>query len=92
VAKGLLKFIYANNWSSVFGLILALSLFSRLVLPLMAKAFSHSWPVFSFSNLMILSVFVNAVLGVFIYFILSFVDKLTHKASPQEIQLSEGSL
>lgn len=92
VAKGLLKFIFANNWSSVFGLILSLSFFSRLILPLITRAFSHSWPIFSLSNLMILNVFGNALLGVFLYFILSFVDRITHKASPQEIQLSEGSL
>ncbi len=92
VAKGLLKFIYANNWSSVFGLILSLSFFSRLLLPVIAEAFSHSWPVFTLNNLMIFNVFSNAILGVFIYFILSFVDRLTHKASPAEIQLSEGNL
>lgn len=91
-AKGLLKFIFANNWSSVFGLTLFLSFVSRFTLPLISRVFEHGWPVFSLGNLMILNVFTNAFAGIVLYYLLSRLDRFTHKVAPAEIQLAEGNL
>lgn len=89
IAKGLLKFIYASTWSTVFGLTLFLALASRLILPLESRLFDHGWPVLSWGNLMIFNVLTNALAGIPLYFLLALLDRLTQKVAPAEI-LSEG--
>ena len=90
LARLLIYVIYANNWLSVSGLILFLSFISRILLPIVAKAFGHSWSIVSFQNFVWWSLLINTFVGFIVYAFLGTLDRLTYKAPPSNIELDEN--
>ncbi len=84
--------VYAGTPLSIFLLMTGLSLVSRFLLPLVAGFFHESWPVWSFSNLALWSIFLNGVSGWVIYGILDVMDQVTNKVPRTNIEFSGDHL
>lgn len=91
-ARLLIYAVYANTWTSILGLIFLLSFVSRLLLSVVADGFGHGWPMFSWRNLMLGSLFINSGLGLVIYWALGWIDKITYKVAPINIELAGDEL
>jgi len=79
--------VYADQWYSVLLLMLGVAGLSRFCLVLLAYGFGHQIPVMFFRGMLM-----NSMLGLFIYWLLSQVDKLTYKVPRMNIELSKNSL
>ncbi len=84
--------VYAGTSMSILLLMIGLSLFSRILLPLVAQFFHPAWPVVSLENLVLWSILLNGVMGWAIYLILEVVDLITHKVPRTNIELSGDAL
>jgi hypothetical protein len=82
---------FASTSVSILLLMIALSLSSRIVLPIVAQFFHRGWPVLSFDNLVVWSVLLNGVGGWAVYVGLESLDLFTHKAPRNNIELSGDS-
>lgn len=92
VARLLTYVIYANRGLSIFGLLLALSLLSRGVLWLVASLFGHRlYAVSHLTDLLGYAVF-NSCIGLGIYSLVGFVDRITFKVLRVNIEMVEGDL
>lgn len=83
---------YAQTPFSVICLIFISTLISRLILPLCAQVFEQSVMVLSWANWSLWNLFLNTVLGFFIYIILGVLDRITLKVPPRNITLGDNSL
>lgn len=84
--------IYANRWHSIFGLLLALSLCSRIILWIIAFSFGHPLYALTKPSELIGYVFFNAFMGVIIYSFVGIADRLTFKVPRINIEMAEGEL
>jgi hypothetical protein len=75
VARLLSYVIYADAWLTVLVLIFSLSIFSRLMLTLVASAFGHGWPLFSTDNFVWWALLLNTFLGFLVYAWLETLDR-----------------
>ncbi len=92
LVRGLSYGIYASTWLSISLLMLALAFLSRLSLTAVAALFGHGWSLFSFSNLSLGAIFLNAWMGFLLFALLEITDKLTFKSAPINIELSESAI
>jgi hypothetical protein len=86
-ARALSYVIFADQWLSILAVIGAFSVVARIIMPLVASAFGHGWPVISWENLHPLGILLNTFLGLGIYWALSFLDAITLKAPPANIEI-----
>jgi hypothetical protein len=82
--------IYAETGISVLWMLAAFSLLSRIILPLVAAAFDHGWPIFGLENWRFLSLIFNTIVGLVVYWLLSILDTITFKAPPSNIEMNEA--
>jgi hypothetical protein len=90
IARLISEVFFATEGIQILGLISLLTLFSRFVLPLVARAFDSGWPVWSWRNLHLGMIITNIFVGWICYQILGFVDKITFKDPRQILDLGEG--
>ena len=90
IARLISEVFFATEGIQILGLISVLTLFSRFVLPLVARAFDSGWPVWSWRNLNLGMIITNIVTGWICYQGLSFVDRITFKDARQILELGEG--
>lgn len=86
-ARALSYVIYADQWLSILTVIGAFAIVARFILPAVAKGFGHGWPVFSWGNLSPMGILVNTFMGLGVYWVLSFLDRITLKAPPANIEI-----
>lgn len=91
-ARFLIYVVYADRIGSIWALLFVLALASRIVYPFIAGGFGHGWPLFSFRNLLFFGFFINSTLGVVIYWGITWIDRLTFKIAPRNIELGEGQI
>ena len=92
LARLLVYAVFANTWVTILGVLFLVSIVSRILLPLVTFFFGFTWSLLSFKNVMVGSFFVNAILGLFFYLVLSLVDRLTFKVNAISIELLEGEV
>ncbi len=91
VAARLLSYgIYADTWLSVLWMLTGFTILSRFVLPGVASAFGHGWPVFSWANWGFLSIVFTTWVGMGVYWLLGVLDRMTFKAPPSNIEMNEA--
>lgn len=84
--------IYASTWLSILMIMVLLAFLSRLSLTLVSAAFGHGWALFSWGNLPLGAILVNGILGAVGFGLLSILDRVTFKAAPVNIELSESAI
>ena len=87
IARLLSLVIYANTWFSVLLLMLSLTIFSRILLTVVAAVFGHAWPLVSGTNFVWWGLILNAVLGYAIYGFLGSLDRMTYKTPLANIEV-----
>lgn len=86
-ARALSYVIYADQWLSILTVIGAFAIGARFVLPAVAGGFGHGWSPFSWENLNPMGILVNTFMGLGTYWVLSFLDRITLKAPPANIEI-----
>lgn len=81
--------IYANTGLSVMGLLLALSVFSRFLLWVIASGFGHGLFAFSTISENLSYCLMNTLAGLIVYFFVGTLDRLTFKLPRISIEMAE---
>lgn len=92
IARAVSYSLYASTPVSIMLLLFTLGLFSRFMLPLVARLFGHTWPVFSFANFPVLGLFLTAFFGYVLYALLVALDRVTCKTPTETIEFSGDGL
>lgn len=92
VARLITYVTYANAWYSILAMMFSLSLLGRILLALIAAFFGHGWGFFSEGFWIIPHLILNAFVGYVIYTVMDLLDRMTFKATRNNIEMSEGGL